>query len=118
MRKILRLGRCRIGYLLGRGQVDAVHYIVQIERVTDPDFLQQGLADSAQVQCSERTSHLDFRLVTAFAQPPASISCLRIFTEGQERAARARCVDGLQRIGIGRRGDARRDNAQPEQRRQ
>ena len=116
-RKVLRLGRRGIGYLLERGQVDAVHRIVEVERVADPDFFQQGLANSAQVQCSERPSHLDFRRLAALAQPPASISRLRVLAEGQESAARARCIDGLQRVGIGLRGHARSGNAQPEQRR-
>ena len=39
-RKVLRLGRRGVRYLLDRWQVDTVHRIVKIERVADPDFFQ------------------------------------------------------------------------------
>ena len=116
--KIVRLCNCGIRYLLERGQVDAIHRIVQVERVTDPDFFQQGIAYAAEVQCSQCPSDLDFRRLAALAQPPTSVGRLHVLTEGQERAAGARRIDGLQRIGICLRCEAGRGNAQPEQRRQ
>ena len=104
--QVLSRHRRRIGDRIEWRQIDPTERFVKIKSIGNPDAKQQRFADVGQVERAQGPSYLRVGLSGALARQPGAIRHLRIVTKRQKRRTRTGCVDGLQRISMGFRGDA------------